>query len=100
MLLGVALPITVFSSTNKIWESMLLLKIFLKGVKLSCCCGGGRGLRSRSRFGWDETGGHFRIAKTMTRLHMSGTVTGENSGKNLRKIWDGTGLLSTTREKS
>ena len=37
-----------------------------------------------------------RIAETVTRLHMSGTVAQENSGK----IRDGTGLLSTTWEKS
>ena len=37
-----------------------------------------------------------RIAETVTRLHMSGTVALENSGK----IRDETELLSTTREKS
>ena len=58
-----------------------------------------RGLRSQAFFSRrDETRLEVtsQIAETVTRLHMSGTVARENSGK----IRDRTRLLSTTREKS
>ena len=46
----------------------------------------------------DETGGHFPNDETGTRLLVSGPVVWENPGKICEK--SGTGLLSTTQERS